>query len=332
LGNSYSRNNSSSIGGGGKISLMSMDHRNSSDTDLSRPISPTIHASFVPIPSNGHNGGMHTIGKPDTGGGVPLKSLPIEIPYKKYTRGSLRKLDTGGGVPLKSLPVEIPYKEYNRGSVGKPTTRGNAPLKSPPTQHRQNNISAMAAGGYTDDGYMTSESDNPQGGSGIELQRQAEVKNALLAHRQVEFEIKPRRTVEADQPRSRVRGSNFLSRSQAVAGNRSALSLPSHRYDLSRTSGLPRSRHKSGRDLGGNRASSDNALVNFDTVLSPWTDAADWLVANTDSVITILRGLVGPGTSLLSHLKSIMNHDIQGFKKIMHRYISSDPRFLTISA
>jgi hypothetical protein len=54
-------------------------------------------------------------------------------------------------------------------------------------------------------------------------------------------------------------------------------------------------------------ASLDNALANFDTLPSLWTErnAVDWLAANANAVTTILRGIVSEKSSILCHLMEI---------------------------
>lgn len=54
-----------------------------------------------------------------------------------------------------------------------------------------------------------------------------------------------------------------------------------------------------------------NALANFDTPLSPWTNATDWLASNTDSVVAILHGLVCQESSLSNYLMGIMIYKVR---------------------
>jgi hypothetical protein len=78
--------------------------------------------------------------------------------------------------------------------------------------------------------------------------------------------------------------------------------LLSHSHNLGAALKLPGSGHADSFD---DCASLDNALANFDTSLSPWTDAEDWLATNANAVTTILRGDVGERSSILCHLMEI---------------------------
>jgi hypothetical protein len=106
---------------------------------------------------------------------------------------------------------------------------------------------------------------------------------------------------------SPVVGSGSSSATQPVS------SLPSPFSHFGTMNKMPKPLGSGEDDLVCNHTSLGNAqLANFDTSLSPWINATEWLVYNMDAVTTILRGIVDRGSSLLSDLMEIVIYKVRG--------------------
>jgi hypothetical protein len=100
---------------------------------------------------------------------------------------------------------------------------------------------------------------------------------------------------------ARVEGSSqeIGSASCSVIKSSSSPPLSSHSHNLSTISKFPGPRHEDSFD---DRVPPDNALANFNTSLSLWTGASDWLAS---TVMTILCRLTSQRSNLLCHLIEI---------------------------